>query len=67
LLFRREKFLLTTIRELCANEFGGIPIIIIDGGADYILSGNDELAASLIAIIIVYCFTTNCLSNPPAI
>lgn len=37
-----------SICELSSEEFGGIHAIIIDGGADYILSVNDESAASLI-------------------
>lgn len=36
------------ICELCAKQFGGIHLIVIDGGADFILSVNDESAATLI-------------------
>lgn len=36
------------ICQACAEKFGGIHLIIIDGGADYILSVNDEEAASRI-------------------
>lgn len=36
------------ICEACNRKFGGIHVIIIDGGADYILSVNDEEAASRI-------------------
>ncbi len=37
-----------SICELCNDTFGGIHLIIIDGGADYILSVNDEAAAARI-------------------
>lgn len=44
--FVEYKGITESICNACASEFGGIHMIIIDGGADYIPSVNDESAAS---------------------
>jgi len=44
----------TTICDLCEKKFNGIHLIVIDGGADYILSVNDESAASLIVQFFIH-------------
>lgn len=36
----------TQVATLCAEKFGGIHLIVIDGGADFIKSVNDEEAAA---------------------
>ncbi|HEV8505443.1 MAG TPA: AAA family ATPase [Chitinophagaceae bacterium] len=43
-----------TICELCAEKFGGIHMILIDGGADFIPSVNDEEAANRIIQFFVH-------------
>lgn len=38
----------STICQLCSDEFNGVHLIIIDGGADYVLSVNDEEQTTII-------------------
>jgi len=42
------------ICELCAERFGGIHMVIVDGGADFIPSVNDEEAATRIIQFFVH-------------
>lgn len=41
------------ICELCSHRFGGIHLIVIDGGADYITSVNDEAEANAIITFFI--------------
>ena len=43
----------STICELCYQQFGGVHLIVIDGGADYITSVNDEAEANAIITFFI--------------
>lgn len=43
----------TNVCELCFEQFGGIHLIVIDGGADFITSVNDETKANEIVSYFV--------------
>ncbi len=43
----------SNICELCNQEYGGIQLVVIDGGADYITSVNDEAEANAIITFFI--------------